>query len=110
PKKSHGPFLPNGHKAAKPLGLIHLDICGPMPETSSVGAQYVTTLLDDCTGFSTVAFTETKDAVGKKVIKIMIEPLLENQSGRRVEVHTDRGTKFLVHWTTLVYRFWNKLV
>ncbi|GIL57455.1 hypothetical protein Vafri_12688 [Volvox africanus] len=93
-KQTRGPFPPTGHKAAKPLGLIHLDVCGPMPETSLGGARYVTTLLDDCTGFSTVAFTETKDAVEKKV-KIMIETL-ENQSGHRVkEVRTDRGTEFL---------------
>ncbi|GIL67729.1 hypothetical protein Vafri_21045, partial [Volvox africanus] len=92
--QTYGPFPSTGHKATKPLGLIHLDVCGPMPETSLGGTRYVTTLLDDCTGFSTVAFTETKDAVEKKV-KIMIETL-ENQSGHRVkEVCTDRGTEFL---------------
>ncbi|GLI66230.1 hypothetical protein VaNZ11_009969 [Volvox africanus] len=93
-KQTRGPFPSTGHKAAKPLGLIHLDVCGPMPETSIGGSRYVTTLLDDCTGFSTVAFTDTKDAVRKKV-KIMIEAL-ENMTGRRVkEARTDRGTEFL---------------
>ncbi|GIL46498.1 hypothetical protein Vafri_3388 [Volvox africanus] len=93
-KQTRGPFPSTGHKATKPLDLIHLDVCGPIPETSLGGAWYVTTLLDDCTGFSTVAFTETKDAVEKKV-KIMIETL-ENQSGHHVkEVRTDRGTEFL---------------
>ncbi|GIL67494.1 hypothetical protein Vafri_20882 [Volvox africanus] len=93
-KHTRGPFPSTGHKAVKPLGLIHLDVCGPMPETSLGGSRYVTTLLDDCTGFSTVAFTETKDMVAKKV-KTMIEAL-ENITGRRVkEVRTDRGTEFL---------------
>ncbi|GIL49048.1 hypothetical protein Vafri_5519 [Volvox africanus] len=82
-KHTRGPFPSTGHKAVKPLGLIHLDVCGPMPETSLGGSRYVTTLLDDCTGFSTVAFTETKDMVAKKV-KTMIEAL-ENITGRRVK-------------------------
>ncbi|GIM13846.1 hypothetical protein Vretimale_16923, partial [Volvox reticuliferus] len=114
-KQSRGPFPSTGHKAAKPLGLIHMDVCGPMPETSLGGSRYVTTVLDDCTGLSTVAFTETKEAIGKKV-RTMIEAL-ENMSGRRVkEVRTDRGREFvnktmgdyfsnkgIIHGTTVGY-------
>ncbi|GIL93752.1 hypothetical protein Vretimale_61, partial [Volvox reticuliferus] len=92
-----------------------MDVCGPMPETSLGGSRYVTTVLDDCTGLSTVAFTETKETIGKKV-RTMIEAL-ENMSGRRVkEVRTDRGREFvnktmgdyfsnkgIIHGTTVGY-------
>ncbi|GIL76859.1 hypothetical protein Vretifemale_6396, partial [Volvox reticuliferus] len=74
-----------------------------------------TTVLDDCTGLSAVAFTETKDAIGKKVRAIF--EALENIAGRRVkEVRTDRGREFvnqtmgdyfsnkgIIHGTTVGY-------
>ncbi|GIM15146.1 hypothetical protein Vretimale_17958, partial [Volvox reticuliferus] len=114
-KQSRGPFPATGHKAVKPLGLVHMDVCGPMPETSLGGSRYVTTVLDDCTGLSAVAFTETKDAIGKKVRAIF--EALENIAGRRVkEVRTDRGREFvnqtmgdyfsnkgIIHGTTVGY-------
>ena len=31
------------------LELVHTDICGPMPERSLGGFQYIITLVDDCT-------------------------------------------------------------
>ncbi|GIL69265.1 hypothetical protein Vretimale_12615 [Volvox reticuliferus] len=150
-KQSRGPFPGTGHKAVKPLGLVHMDVCGPMPETSLGGSRYVTTVvslsylpkakaqskdarqlanldisheipqdttttvLDDCTGLSAVAFTETKDTIGKKVRAIF--EVLENIAGRCVkEVRTDRGREFvnqamgdyfsnkgIIHGTTVGY-------
>jgi gag-polypeptide of LTR copia-type/GAG-pre-integrase domain/Zinc knuckle len=37
---------------AKPLALVHMDLCGPMPTESLGGARYNATLLDDYSGFS----------------------------------------------------------
>ncbi|GIL95867.1 hypothetical protein Vretimale_1808 [Volvox reticuliferus] len=93
-KQRQGPYPATGHKAAVPLGLIHLDVCGPMQEVSLGGMRYVTVLLDDCTGLSTVAFTPSKAAVRENVI-LMINTL-ERASGHLVkEVRSDRGTEFI---------------
>ncbi|GIL80331.1 hypothetical protein Vretifemale_9564, partial [Volvox reticuliferus] len=92
-----------------------MDVCGPMPETSLGGSRYMTTVLDDCTGLSAVAFTETKDTIDKKVPTIF--EALENIAGRRIkEVRTDREREFvnqamgdyvsnkgIIHGTTVGY-------
>ncbi|GIL96960.1 hypothetical protein Vretimale_2696, partial [Volvox reticuliferus] len=52
-KQQRGPYPATGHKVAVLLGLIHLDVCGPMPEVSLGGTRHVTVLLDDCTGCCT---------------------------------------------------------
>ncbi|GIL59721.1 hypothetical protein Vafri_14447, partial [Volvox africanus] len=78
----------------KPLALVHMDVCGPMPEPSMAGSLYVTTILDDYTGLSALAFTKSKEAVKDKVITIINR--LEQASGHRVkEVRTDRGREFV---------------
>ncbi|GIL74079.1 hypothetical protein Vretimale_10366 [Volvox reticuliferus] len=114
-KQTRGPFPSTGHKAAKPLQLLHMDVCGPMPEASLAGSLYVTTVLDDCTGLSAVAFTKTKEAVKEKVVTIINQ--LEQTTGHSTkEVRTDRGREFvnsqlksyfngkgIVHGTTVGY-------
>ncbi|GIL57256.1 hypothetical protein Vafri_12510 [Volvox africanus] len=93
-KQTRGPFPSTGHKATKPLALVHMDVCGPMPEPSMAGSLYVTTLLDDYSGLSALAFTKSKEAVKDKVITIINR--LEQASGHRVkEVRTDRGREFV---------------
>lgn len=102
-KQTRGPFPSTGHKSSQPLGLVHMDVCGPMPEPSIGGSRYVVTMLDDCTGLSAAAFTDSKAAVAEKVINALTE--LERTSGFEVkEVRTDCGGEFvnqnLTRWFT----------
>ena len=93
-KQTRGPFPSTGHKAAKPLNLVHMDVCGPMPEPSIGGSRYVATILDDCSGLSAAAFTDSKAAVTDKVIHILTE--LQRSTGHQVqEVRTDRGGEYV---------------
>ncbi|GLI61680.1 hypothetical protein VaNZ11_004116 [Volvox africanus] len=93
-RQRRGPFPSTGHKVDQPLALIHLDVCGPMPERTPTGSLYLTVLLDDYTGFSAVAFTPTKEAVKDKVMTMVNQ--LETYSGFRVkEVRSDQGGEFI---------------
>ena len=35
-------------RASRKLGLIHSDLCGPMPFPSANGNKYIMTFIDDC--------------------------------------------------------------
>ncbi|GAX86350.1 hypothetical protein CEUSTIGMA_g13762.t1 [Chlamydomonas eustigma] len=41
------------------LGLIHMDVCGPIEPTSMGGSRYIATFLDDYTNFSVVRLSKT---------------------------------------------------
>ncbi|GIL87124.1 hypothetical protein Vretimale_14240 [Volvox reticuliferus] len=93
-KQSRGQHASTGHKSERSMELIHIDVCGPMPEESPSGSRYTTVLLDDFTKFSAVAFTDTKEAVKEKVVTMITQ--LENMCGNRTwEVRSDRGGEFV---------------
>ena len=45
------------------LELIHSDVCGKVTPTSTYGANYFVTFIDDATKYTWVYFLETKDEV-----------------------------------------------
>lgn len=83
-----------GDKATAPLGLVHMDLCGPMQVKSSVGNWYLPPFLDDRTGMSVLrSIARKSDAIDE--IKSVITQL-ETQYGHRVlQLQTDRGGEYI---------------
>jgi transposase InsO family protein len=51
------------NRSSVPLGLIHSDLCGPLPQPSLSGAKYVLTFTDDCSRYCWVYFLSKKSLV-----------------------------------------------
>ena len=66
--------LPSNEK----LGLVHTDICGPVP-TSMEGYRYFATLTDDATRFKWILPLKTKGEVVTKIMEWL--PYAERQCG-----------------------------
>jgi len=87
-------YPPSEKRATRPLGLVHLDLVGPMPTESRSCARYVLTFIDDHSGFAVVAFLCTKDAVSQH-FKSMVS-WAETFTGHLLtSVRSDRGGEFM---------------
>ena len=74
------------------LGLVHTDICGPVP-TSMEGYRYFATLTDDATCFKWILPLKTKGEVITKIIEWL--PYAERQSGAKMKaIRSDHGMEF----------------
>lgn len=93
-KQHRSPFKPSSSAATRPLGLVHMDLCGPLPVPSLGGNNYFVTLLDDYSKLSAVQplarKSDTAAAVKGKL------QLLQNQSGYKVQrLRCDNGSEFI---------------
>ncbi|KAJ9519015.1 hypothetical protein QJQ45_026299, partial [Haematococcus lacustris] len=85
---------PNAAPVTAPLGLIHMDVCGPMHAKARDGSLYVATFLDEHTKLSVCVPISSKSQV-PDVVKTVIEQL-ETQSGFRCKaIRTDNGTEYV---------------
>ncbi|KAJ9507214.1 hypothetical protein QJQ45_004776 [Haematococcus lacustris] len=85
---------PNAAPVTAPLGLIHMDVCGPMHARARDGSLYVATFLDEHTKLSVCVPISSKAQV-PDIVKTVIERL-ENQSGFRCKaIQTDNGTEYV---------------
>ena len=93
--KQHRLSLPSSNtKTDYPLELVHMDVCGPMQETSLGGNKYVATFLDDFSRLSIAIPVPSKASVITTVKNVTT--LLETQAGRKLRVvRTDRGGEYL---------------
>ncbi|GAX85043.1 hypothetical protein CEUSTIGMA_g12463.t1 [Chlamydomonas eustigma] len=65
------------------LGLIHMDVCGPIEPTSMGGSRrYIATFLDDYSNFSVVRLIKMKSQVPEEIKSVIAE--LERQTGLQV--------------------------
>jgi len=93
-KQHRLPFKTSDSKSTRVLDLLHMDVCGPMPEPSLGGSKYVATFLDDFTRLSVVIPVPSKAEVIPTVKRIIT--MLETQSGQKLrKVRTDRGGEYL---------------
>ena len=94
-KQNRQPFPSgDGSKADKPLALLHMDVCGPMPVPSLSGCRYFATMLDDYSGLSVVTPLRSKDQTAAAVRSWI--PFLEKATGAAVRiVRTDRGGEYM---------------
>jgi hypothetical protein len=82
------------HSSRKPLELLHMDLCGPLPVKSKGGSRYILTVTDDVSRCSAIKFLLVKSQAKGAIMAITRQ--LENQLEARVkEVRTDRGREFL---------------
>ena len=114
-KNHRQPFPQSDTKTSKPLELIHMDVCGPMPVSSFGGSNYVATFLDDYTGYSLVRTLKTKGDVAAATKSVL--NMLETSTGYAViNVRTDNGGEYvnrdldtyfdslgIIHYTTMPY-------
>ena len=93
--KQHRLPFPEGHGSKpKALDLVHMDVCGPMPEPSLGGKRYAATFLDDATKLSLVVCLPFKSDVPATVKQVLA--LLERSgSGTVRAVRSDRGGEYV---------------
>lgn len=87
PKKSHS-------RATEFLGLVHTDLCGPMPVQSFGGAKYFLTFIDDFSRKTFVYFLRNKNEVFEnfKDFKVFVE----NQTNKKIkELRSDNGGEYI---------------
>jgi hypothetical protein len=88
------PFPSSSSVSSRPMELIHMDVCGPVRETSLGGSRYFATFLDDYSKLSVVVPMATKADVADTVKRTI--NLLETQSGQQLKaVRTDNGGEYL---------------
>lgn len=93
-KQLRKPFQTSSTVSSKPLQLVHMDVCGPMPVTSIGGARYLATFLDDFSKFSVVRPIASKAEVSGVTREILTQ--FETQLNTRVQtVRTDNGTEYV---------------
>lgn len=93
-KQTRHPFEEAETKTSDVLELVHMDLCGPMPEESLGGHKYVATFLDDYSGLSAVVLLKKKSDV-IKVIQDMFAAF-ETQTGKKIKaVRTDNGGEYI---------------
>jgi hypothetical protein len=92
-KQRQLPYRTSTSICERPLQLVHMDVCGPMPVVAWHGEQYFVTLLDDYSKLSVVRVCKSKSDVVACVISVL--KLLQTQSGCAAQrIRTDRGSEF----------------
>jgi hypothetical protein len=96
-ESSCGPFPKSSSRQVNTkLDLVHMVVCGPLPESSLGGSRYVATFLDEYSQLSVVCHVAYKSEVEDTVQQVLI--MLEVQSGCKVKVvRTDRGGEYINH-------------
>lgn len=114
-RQSRLPFGTSSSSTGNLLELIHMDLCGPLPEPTFGGKIYMATFLDDYSGFSTIRLLQFKSEVPAAVKEVFT--LWENQTGSNIKaVRTDNGSEYvnnnlgsffsdkgIIHQTTMTY-------
>jgi hypothetical protein len=86
-------FPSSEHRSKGILDLIHSDVCGPMSVQSVSGFNYYVIFIDDYSRKTWIYFLKTKDEVFDRFKEF--RALVENQSGRRIQVlRSDNGGEY----------------
>jgi hypothetical protein len=81
-------------RADEPLGLVHIDLCGPITPASVSGNKYFMLCVDDCTRWCSVFMLKSKDEAVKAFAKFKAQ--VENNCNDKIKVlRSDRGGEFL---------------
>lgn len=89
-KQSRLPFPKKSQTRAKEiLGLVHSDVCGPLPCPSLGGKRYFLTFIDDWSRKTFVYFLKAKSEVFE--IFKQFKTLVENQTNKKIKVFRSDG-------------------
>lgn len=84
----------NSERANRPLELLYMNLCGPMPTASLGGSRYVYVIVDSFTRRIFSFFLRTKDEVFEKFIEF--KNRRENELGSKIKaVRTYNGREFV---------------
>ncbi|UYV71248.1 hypothetical protein LAZ67_8002382, partial [Cordylochernes scorpioides] len=87
------PYNITENYTVKPLQLIHMDLCGPMPCQSLGGSKYFLVIVDDYSRRIFVYFLRSKDETFERFEEFKARA--ENELSLRIkDVRTDNGTEF----------------
>lgn len=87
PKKSFS-------RASEVLGLVHTDVCGPMPVKSIGGARYLLTFIDDFSRKTFCYSIESKDKVFECFL--IFKALVENETNKKIKIlRSDNGGEYI---------------
>jgi hypothetical protein len=83
-----------GTRSTEVLGIVHSDVCGPMPTQSIGGSKYFVTFIDDLTRYTRVYFLKQKSEVLEKFQEYAA--LVSNQTGNRIKIlRSDNGGEYI---------------
>jgi hypothetical protein len=81
-------------RADEPLGLVHVDLCGPITPASVSGNKYFMLCVDDCTRWCSVFMLKSKDEAVDAFAKFKAQ--VENNCNDKIKMlRLDRGGEFL---------------
>lgn len=90
-KQTRLPFQRSTSVQTQVGDLIHLDLCGPMEETSLGGCKYFLLLKDDFSKYRTVYFIKSKEETKHHIISFLQR--FQNVTGKTVKViRSDNGS------------------
>ena len=93
-KQHRLPFPTDGRTRATRIGgIIHGDVCGPMPVPSLGGSRYFVTFRDDFTGYGVVNFMKCKSEAFTHLKNFVA--LVKTKTGRPIEtLRSDNGGEY----------------
>ncbi|GJU55707.1 retrotransposon protein, putative, ty1-copia subclass, partial [Tanacetum coccineum] len=93
-KMTKKPFNNNIERTTDLLGLIHIDVCGPLRHVSRKGASYFLTFTDDFSRYGYVYLNKHKHEVFETFTVFKSE--VELQLGKKIKaLRSDRGGEYL---------------
>src|ERR1700761_4031200 len=100
-KMHSNPFPSTGHSTPDILGLVHMDLVGPMPVWTYSGFRYFVGFHNDASKFRTAYPLCSKDEALDAFVEF--KAWAENQTGKRIKaIQDDKGGKFIGHrWDKL---------
>jgi len=98
-KYAKAAFSRRNNRAEGVLGLIHLDICGPMSTRALSGGDYFVTFIHDHSRKIWIYFLKVKDEVFDCFREF--KALVENMTGKKIKVlHSDNGGEYMEKYIT----------
>uniref|UniRef100_A0ABD2WA73 Integrase catalytic domain-containing protein n=1 Tax=Trichogramma kaykai TaxID=54128 RepID=A0ABD2WA73_9HYME len=92
-KMTREPFESRVRYAAKPLEVIHTNVCGPLRTTSKGGARWFVTFIDEHTRFCHVYLMKEKSQVTERFVEF--KNMVEKQTGHSIkELQSDGGGEY----------------
>jgi len=87
------PYKSSSRRAKEKLGLVHLDICGPINTTSLGGSKYFATFIDDYTRYTEVVMLKNRSEVLSAFKKYMLRA--RRESGHNIKIlRTDNAKEY----------------
>ena len=96
------PFIHNEKRASSPLDLVHCDLWGPAPITSTDGYRYYVVFIDDHSRFTW--FYPLKTKTGFYAVLPAFIKLVQTQCSRKIKTfQSDGGSEFVNHTVRKIF-------